>query len=77
MVLLGKRQAEGVGGLLHLHQIPGQMGVQLGVVVVVLRELPAVVHKPVGHHEELQLLIGGVSDLPVHHMRPAARSPRR
>ena len=67
VVLLGELQAEGIGGLLHFHQIPGQMGIHLGVVLVVLRELPPVVHKPVGHHEEFQLLIGGVSDLPVHH----------
>ena len=68
VVLLGKGQAEGVGGLLHLHQIPGQVGVQLGVVVVVLRELAPVVHEAVGHHEEFELLIGGIGDLPVHHL---------
>ncbi len=66
MVLLGEGQAEGVGRFLHLRQVHREVGVQLGVVLLIFRKLAVAEHQAVGHHEEFELFVGGIGDLPVH-----------
>ena len=62
MVLLGEFAREGIGGLAHLDEVDGEVGIHLRIVVVVLRELAGVLHEAVGDHEELELLVLGIGD---------------
>ena len=51
-----------IGRLLNRNQIARVVLIHLGIEVVVLRELPGILHKAVGDHEELELLVFGIGD---------------
>ena len=65
-MLAGKVLRKGIGNLLNLHQILGQIGVHLGIIGVIVGEVALTAQEAVRHHKELQLFIALVADAVIH-----------